>query len=168
MTVRPSTKAMDAALAAGLGLACALILGVTLAAVAAPADFAARVAKVDADVELTQRLLRAPRGAAVSPEALCRRDPSEQAGRMRAELETFAAQANLTLSGLRITPDDSRAGRLVPVQVRFEARGSYEAVLLILDRLARQQPQVFAETVDLTSQTTSVALVFKGRLYCAG
>jgi hypothetical protein len=118
----------DAAMAAALALASALVLGVVLATIDTPKDFSKRLVAVEQQSDQARGMLRAKGTNTFSPDAVC----------------AHPAEAE-----------------------RFQASGSYESALMAMDQLAKRRPQVFADTVDLTSKTSSVTLVFSGRVFCS-
>ncbi|MFZ3004788.1 MAG: hypothetical protein WA047_01345 [Phenylobacterium sp.] len=157
----------EAAIAAGLALAAALVLGVTLTALSTPKDFKSRLSTVEQQTVETRGMLRARGTSLFSPDAVCNRSAEAEANALREELATYGARLNLRLSGLSAAPEVTTTDGLAGVRLRFQASGSYESALMALDQLAKRRPQVFADTVDLTSKTSSVTLVFSGRLFCS-
>ncbi|TAJ28694.1 GspMb/PilO family protein, partial [Bosea sp. (in: a-proteobacteria)] len=132
-----------------------------------PKDFTTRLAAVEQRSVETRGMLRARGTNVFSPDAVCGRPTEVEANALQQELATYGARLNLRLSGLTIAPEVTTTEGLAAIRLRFQASGSYESALLALDQLAKRRPQVFADSVDLTSKTSSVTLVFSGRLFCS-
>jgi hypothetical protein len=65
------------------------------------------------------------------------------------------------------TPGSSEfTGRPAPVLFQIEAVGGYDAVLGLLRVLGQNEPEVFADTLDLKSETSVVAVKLTGRVLC--
>ncbi|WP_310540384.1 hypothetical protein [Phenylobacterium sp.] len=158
-----------AVFAASLALGSALVMALVLTSISTPAGFKSRLAAVSDQVADADRRSRSSSAPGVFPvDAVCTRTAERQAEFLGDSLQGYAAPLQLDLRGLEIVAGvPSGRGKLVPVRFRFQASGSYEAAIGLLDALSRQRPQIFADTVDLTSKTSSVTLVFSGRLYCA-
>lgn len=154
-------------LAAGLALSSALLMSMLLAAIASPKALTSRVATLQAQADEAGRLLqrsRAPAGYAL--DAVCAKSVDRQARDLRDALQGYAGALQLNMTGVEIEPLVTR-GALAPIRLRFQASGSYEAAVRLLGALADQRPLIFADSVDLTSRTSSVTLVFTGRAYCS-
>lgn len=166
LTLRP----IDCAIAALVVAGGALVLGVLLGSLSSPAKFDDRVAAVNASMERSKALLRPPRERGpYGPEALCVNEAGQQAQVLRDLVSTKATQNSLEVLALEVRPElGAELGeRLVPVRLRFSAVGSYENVVALMAVLARERPQVFVDSLDLTPKVSNVTLVFSGRVFCA-
>ena len=170
MTAHRKIQPVDIVAAVLIAAAGALIFGVVLASMSAPGDFKDRLAVVDQRIERAKTLLQPARDrGAYGADALCAGDPAQQAKRLQDEVSTQAAQNNLSLDSLetRVEIGDALAERLTPVRVRFSATGSYEGAVALLALLARERPQVFVDSLDMTPKTANVTLALSGRVFCA-
>jgi hypothetical protein len=168
--VKPPRRlpAADAAIAAAVAAGCALLGVLALGSVARPAGFGARLETLEAKAAEVAQVLR-PRAetGALALDAVCTGDAAAEEERLRTSIADFGRRLNLELGAVQVRPDAPGRGGLTPLQIRFEATGSYEQVLSVLDMLSRERPQIFADSVDLTSNTSSVTLGFAGRVFCA-
>jgi len=167
---KTALNTQNAMVAAGLALAGAVTMGVLLASLSAPPHFRARVAALKQQADEASRLLRPARmDGAAGVGSVCAR-AGEQPEALRKDLADYASQLGLQLSGVDIVtePDVGAHEALTPLQLRFEATGGYDGALGLLDLLSRRQPDVFVETVDLTSNVSSVTIAFSGHVYCSG
>lgn len=153
----------------GVAAACALGFGVALAAWSAPADFDARLAAATAKADRAEALLKPPRTSArFAPDAVCTQDPEQQSAALRRTLEVEAGRNSLVVvsADARPEPAGDLEVRLTPVRLRFTATGSYEGSVALLALLARERPQLFVDSLDLTPKTANVTLSFSGRVFC--
>ncbi|WP_340643891.1 hypothetical protein [Phenylobacterium sp.] len=168
LTERPTQR--DGIIAVTIALASALILGLILAAISTPADFKARLAEVQQQVDEAGRLARPSRALSSYPaDALCTRIPVEQAQILRSDLTQAAAQAQIEVKRMEVGPGGGSTtdDRLATLRVKVEASGSYESALLMLEAMGKLRPQLFADTVDLTPKASTVTLSFSGRAFCS-
>lgn len=160
----------ELALAGGLALGCALVMSIALSSLSRPKDFDERLALLERRTAEAERLARTARTAkAYRPGVICAGSPADQAAAIRSTLESQAGQTQLSLTVVDVSPegDGGDGARLETLRVRFEAAGAYEAALGLLETLERVQPQIFVDTVDLVSKTSSVTLSFSGRAFCS-
>jgi hypothetical protein len=159
----------DLAMAGAAAASTALALVLLLTTLATPKDFNTRLADLTSAAEATQRLARPIRNAEILPAGAICEAAGEGARTLAASLRDAAAQAGLQAVRVSVMPQGGQAvrGRLATLDVRFEAEGGYDAALQMLDVIGRQKPQVFADTVDLTSKAAAVSLSFSGRAFCA-
>jgi hypothetical protein len=68
---------------------------------------------------------------------------------------------------VRPEPAPDLSERLVPVRIRFAAVGTYENTVALMAVLARERPEVFVDSLDLTPRVSNVTLAFSGRVFCA-
>jgi hypothetical protein len=165
---RPSVPGRDYLLLAGAAAAAAVVTGVVLAQTAMPSNFAQRLAALDQKTEKIHRWALRP-GAPDFPQgAVCTGGAvrGEAALRARIAAEAQASQLGLSTLEVRLDPDGRPERSLEPLDVTFEVKGTYQAGLDLMARLALVRPLIFAEAVDLTSNTSSVTLKVYGRAYC--
>ncbi|UTP39753.1 GspMb/PilO family protein [Phenylobacterium sp. LH3H17] len=169
MILQGPPTARDAFIVTGAVAGCALGLGMLLATIAAPKAVETRARALEAQVPEIARLMRPGRGAAtLQPGTICAGTPARQAQDLRAQLTSLAGERQLGLTALdvRIEPAADPRSKVTPIRFRFEVSGPYDGAIELLRRLAANRPMVFADTVDLSSQTSSVTLAFSGRVFC--
>jgi len=156
--------AVAATLAGGIA---ALLTALGLAALARPADSATRTAALETQLDRIERLQPVPTGGAAYPKgAVCREGAVRGAAQVEQKLRAALGQAKL--ARLSFSPEaDDRDGRPTAVALRFETEGSYEDAAALLNALAASRPMIFADTVDLETRASAVALQFSGRFYCS-
>jgi len=154
-----------AALAAGVaGIAAA----VALSAFAKPSHFSTRLEAVSGQVARAEALAAAPG----NPDghvrnAVCPARASRDVDSIRSGLAATAAQAGLASANVSVSVlDAAENATMTPLRVSIVAEGSYDAAMTLLDRLGQGQPEVFIDSFDLKSRTTSVALKLSGKAYC--
>lgn len=137
--------------------------------IGAAKDAKARFAAVEAKASEAERLFRPGRAEVRRGlDAVCTRAPQDEAADLRASLASSAAQGQMEMGVIDARPEAAEEGaRLTPVRLRFEATGSYEAAVLLLDMLGRRRPEIFVDAVDLTAKTSNVTLTFSGRVFCS-
>lgn len=161
------TNWRDLAIAGGLALCAAIVMGVALPSLSAPADYRTRLETIEVRAAETRRLVRAAKAAPpLRPGAVCA-DANAAVGGLRQALIQTAGQLQLETSRIDVAESGDEVEGLTALAVRFEASGGYEAALALLERLDGLQPQIFADAIDLTSHTSSVTLNFSGRAFCS-
>lgn len=156
-------------LTAAIGLAVAVAAGLGLAGLSTPAAFSTRLENLDLRLDELQRLSKLYAGAGGNrTDAICGRPAVEEADVLRQVIMGDAAALGLTVVRAEVSPAAQRPNSpLIPLSVRLEANGPYEGALTLLAHLQKFSPEVFADSMDLTSKTTSVTLAFSGRAFCA-
>jgi Type II secretion system (T2SS), protein M subtype b len=157
------------AVALGVGATAALVVGLLLASLSAPKDFDARTAALQQQADRAQALLKPVRDKGpFGPEALCTAEPGRQAQTLSDRLSAEAAQAQLVVDSLDARPEPAPdfSARVTPVRLRFSVTGSYEGAVGLLALLARERPQLFVDSLDLTPKVSNVTLSFSGRVFC--
>lgn len=170
MTRGDQPTGRDLVIAGGLALASAIAFGVTLAAVAAPKDLRKDLAAISAEADQASALIKRSRGKpGLERGQLCARAAAEEAQALQASLANQASQLRLTPLSLetRALEAEKGVGKLTPIAIRLEVSGAYPDAIALLDALAAAQPKVFADAVDLTSNTSTVTLTFSGRVFCS-
>jgi hypothetical protein len=164
-TASPAEIAVAVLLAAGLALGGAL----GLRAIAKPPHFDGRLASISADAVQAKDLLARRDERQPQFDAVCPRPTVAAAEKLRGDLAALAAGSHLEAAQIEVRPefDAVAAGRLQPLDVRFQASGPYEAAVTALGAVAALRPALFLETVDLQAKVSVVALSFKGRVYCS-
>lgn len=165
---RPSIR--DVMMAGGVAACCAIVAAVTLSSLSSPKDLDARAAAVEQKAAQAKRLFRPDRQAqTTAPDAVCSRRPEDQAAALRQSVGALATQAGLEMRTLDVRPEAPEAAdaKLVPVRLRFEAIGPYDAVVGLVGQLSQQRPEIFVDAVDLVSKTSTVTIAFSGRVFCS-
>lgn len=159
----------EAALAVPAALAVAALLAFGFSALAQPPHVRERLAAIQADTAKAAELEDDNRGVTPYPRGAVCSDPATAQGKVRKALDAAAARAGVTLvqPAVAPTPLGEDGARLPALRLSFQATGSYEAVTQLLGDLAALQPAIFADTVDLKSQVSSVSLRFSGRVFCS-
>ena len=170
MTRRNQIPPQDLAIGGGIAAICAMVMGAVLASLATPPQFKDRLAELTTGHEQAVRLARPVRNAeALGTDVICPRSAAQQAPLLAGALKDSAGQLRLELKRLDVSAGRSgTSGKLTPLHVRLETQGSYDGAVMMLDLIGKQRPQVFAETVDLTTKVSGVTMVFSGIAYCAG
>ena len=141
-----------------------------LSEIAHPSDMQARLARATATLSDVEAKLQEPGDAdAYPPHALCQMGANAAGPALQDRVTALAAGNGLTLTGVSATPGvaDETAGGIAPVSLQFQTSGRYDAVIGFMGALARNQPEIFADSVDLKSETSAVSLTFEGRVYCS-
>jgi hypothetical protein len=148
----------------------AVVFLFALLALAHPRGLEARLARATAALTDVEAKLQAPGDPyAYPPHVLCRMGANAAGPALQDRVTALAAGSGLTLSSLSATPgvEDETAGGVAPVTLQFQTSGRYDAVIGFMGALAKNQPEIFADSVDLKSETSAVSLTFEGRIYCS-
>jgi hypothetical protein len=140
-----------------------------LSALSAPAGVEARAQRVE---QIAARVGSSPPDAgnasAYAAHALCRGPTLQAADTLRGRLAAAADAAGLANPRITVAPPDPEAGgRLKPARFQIEAAGGYEAMLGFMRTLDQGEPEVFADTFDLSSAVSSVTFKLTGRVLCS-
>jgi hypothetical protein len=155
---------------AAIVLGSAVAMGVLLASLSAPQGFGVRLAALAQQADEAKRLARPVRVTdPLAADVACARPAPEQSETLRASLASGASGLGLSVTRLEVSPQGSAgpSAGVTPIVVRVDASGSYEAALGLLAQLHKASPQIFADSVDLVSKTSSVSISFTGRAFCA-
>lgn len=164
------SAAISIAYGAAVATMSAIAFALLLSALSTPQGYKERIATLQQKVEGVRRMLKPPAELAPYPaDAVCAKGVSPTLDQLRKDIGGQAETAKLVLSQVELGPDEqARLGEtLIPLQLKLQAQGSYESTIALLALLARHRPMVFADTVDLSSKTSSVTLKFSGRLFCS-
>jgi len=164
-----STSIDGGLLAAGLLVAAAGAAFLALSWASTPTGFSHRVEVADQALARAEAAMeKAPRRTRFAPTAVCARNGGAAADLLRARVQNAAATAGVTLASVATAPAaDLEGSGIAPVTVQFEASGRYDAVVSMLGALARQSPEIFTDSADLTSQVSTVDFKFSGEIYCS-
>lgn len=150
------------------GGALAMLTATGLSALAKPSDYAARRAALEQQIDQIERLQNTPRSGATYPKGAVCRGGLDQGAKQVEQALRAAAGSEVMVSNLVIEDlPQADAPGLRAARVRFEAVGGYGQTVALLSALGPLRPVVFADQVDLTSNTTAVTLQFSGRYYCS-
>jgi hypothetical protein len=162
----PRTSLMAATAAAGV----AVLTALTLSAFSRPADLDRRLAVVDGQITRAERLALSPSDGASYPAGAVCASVGPGADALKRRVETRAAAASAALTALAVDPGTNVAvgeGALVPIRLKLEASGKYEAMVGLLQGLAAERPTIFVDTADLKPQSGGAArLQLSGRVLC--
>jgi hypothetical protein len=156
--------AVAAAMAGG---AMAIVTATGLSALARPDDRAARLAELERKLDRIETLQRGAAGAGPTyPRgAVCREGVGRGAGIVEQKLRAQLGQAKL--AAIAFAPSTPAGDSLLAVNFRFETVGSYEDAMALLSGLDAARPTLFADSIDLVSNTSAVSLRFSGHFYCS-
>lgn len=157
----------DTILAAGLALCAAVVMGVTVASLSTPKAFEPRTSKLEQGTDEVRGLLRMRAASGLETGVICAGDPAAAARRLREAIGQDAGLLRLTLTSLDVSVEGAEGAGLSTLRIRLDASGGYDAALGLLERIDGHNPQVFADTVDLVSKTSSVTIRFSGRAFCS-
>lgn len=169
MSVRKTFDMSVVTLGAAVGVVSAVGLFFTLSAVAKPAQFKARMTALEAQADLIDRLNKAPGDArAYSAQAVCPSASPEAIEALRQRFSTEAGRASVALSNNVVSPEEAAStdAQLTPLVFEIEGEGAYGGVIGLLSGLAKSQPEVFIDTLDLKSKTATVTLKLSGHMFC--
>jgi hypothetical protein len=141
-----------------------------LSALDHPHGLEARLAQATAALTDVEAKLSSPGDPyAYPPHALCLMGANAAGPALQDRVTALAAANGLTLAGVSATPGvaDEAAGGLAPVSLQFQTTGRYDAIIGLMNALAKNQPEIFADSVDLKSETSAVSLTFQGRIFCS-
>jgi hypothetical protein len=145
----------------------AAIASLGLKALATPADFDERQALLEQRVRQIERLAALPGDSGAYPKgAVCGGFEGEALAKMRRVLEDGSVAENLQNVRISWGVPTNTGGKLVPLPLRIEADGPYDRVLSLLDRVGRDTPKIFVDTVDLTKSAAGAHLALSGKVFC--
>lgn len=159
----------DVLAAAGTATLASIVSWILLCVLATPHDFSERTAALSNRAAAARKLIAAT-PADGSIDAVCQRTVGAEVDAQKRALAALATQSGFQLAGVEVAAEGANSGgrsALAAVRLEFAGSGSYEAAMQMLDALSRSRPQVFVDTLDLTSKTSSVDLKFSGRVFCA-
>ena len=156
------------ALATLAGVAVAVGAYASLATISTPSHLGKRMDALEAEIESTQTAFSRPRDPShYLPDPICRVGPSSAGEQVRAELTAAARQSGLAVPAITLASSrDDLSSEVFPVMFTLDVTDRYDLVLSFLNRLAQSEPEVFADSVDLTSKTSAVSLKLTGRVEC--
>lgn len=151
-----------------LGVAAALGGFAALSALSTPSRLRGRVEALEASIERTQGILSRPRDPAHYLSApLCHARAAEAGNIVRQEISAAAKASGLAAPTVTMSPNvEDLASQTFPVMFTVDVTDRYDLVLGFLGRLAQSEPEVFADSLDLTSKTSAVSLKLTGRVEC--
>jgi hypothetical protein len=171
MRRKPEIDVNLAVAAATIALAAGAAMFAGLTIIARPAHYSARLAAAGQQLAAAEALLKTSGGdAGVYPaQALCSGAPEAAAAALRQRLQAAAAAAGASLANVEADPElaEGEGRGLRPIVLRLDATGRYDQVVSMLASLARSQPELFVDSVDLKSLTSAVDLKLSGRIYCS-
>lgn len=170
MSRRNHTSAALLAAAPAIGVAAAFAAFGVFSALATPAHYDARKRALNDELAQAQTYLRGAGDAGAYPaKALCTTSPEQAALDIRQRLQAQASTGAVTVTDIAAAPAPSESPdpRLEPVTLQFGAAGRYEQVITLLGALAKSQPEIFVDTVDLRPEAANARLKFTGRLFCS-
>jgi hypothetical protein len=151
---------------AALGTAILMALGLVL--IAKPADFDRRLDAVQEDLDRVARTLKHGSDAPALPAgAVCALAPQQAAAKLRADVTAMTTAAHFEHAAVEVAPEAQGGSALVPLRVRLEATGPYEAAAGALQSLSDLRPLLIIDTVDLVSNVSTAKISIVGRVYCS-
>jgi hypothetical protein len=155
--------------AATIALAAGAAMFVALTYIAYPSHYDARLGAVSEQADAAEALLQAPGLVAYPSGAVCKGAAENAAMALSQRLHAAAARAGVNLVSAQVDPSVASRGAegLAPVAVTLEVNGRYDSVIAMLGGLARTQPELFVDNVDLRSLTSAVDLKLSGKILCS-
>ncbi len=167
---RPTLAPGAVAAAAVVAIAAAWLAFAGLSGLAKPQDLKARLVALDAAAGRIEQAPHAGGDPSSYPRhALCRGQPPAEAQALQARLSAAATASGMTGPKIAVTPPDVTwmGARPTPVLFQLEATGRYDAALSLLKLLADGEPELFADQLDIKSQTSTVWIKLTGRVLCS-
>ena len=137
---------------------------------ARPDHFTSRVQAIEV---AAARIEGAPRESgdpsAYGLKAVCLEPAARAVDSLKDQLTRTAAAAGVATPRISISQPETVevSGRLTPVLFTLESSGRYDSFLQMMTLLAENRPEIFADTLDLKSQTSTVAFKLSGRILCS-
>jgi hypothetical protein len=153
--------------AAGAGAAVLAAFG--LNALATPASYAERTAKLQ---QQTLRIEALASGGVTRSSyrlgAVCEGFSETGQGKLRQAIESAAAQENLKSARIQITSEAAQVvgAKLAPVSITIQVEGPYDRLLTMTNHLAQGAPQIFVDTLDIKTAGADAQLSLAGRAFC--
>lgn len=169
MTARRDYDLGLVAVAPALAVAGAVVAFLALSNLAKPIHYTERTRALNDQLGQAQSLLDAPGDAGAYPaKALCQVSPDQAALDLRQRLQSQAAAGSVAVVDIAATPQPGETlEKITPVTLQFTATGRYEQVIGLLGTLSKSEPEIFADSLDLRSDTNNVKLKFAGRVFCS-
>jgi hypothetical protein len=151
-----------------LGVAMAVGTLAMLSVASKPSRLDARMDVLEANIARTQVALARPGiRSHYLPDPICHTSAASAGDLVRAELGQAAQESGLAKPTITFAANaDDLTSEPFPVMFTVEVTDRYDLVLGFLDRLAQREPEVFADSLDLTSKTSAVSLKLVGRVEC--
>jgi len=157
-----------------IACAIALLSGVWFFAlfwvVATPKEASSGTSAANRSLDRVDAILARQHGAATFPPgSVCRSTAEAAMQALRQRLATAARTSGvaLTSSSATVGAANPATGWLTPIAVRLEADGPYGAALAFAGALAKSQPNLFADTVEIRSKASAAAFILDGHIYCS-
>jgi hypothetical protein len=170
MRRRAQTDLSLVALAPAIAVVGAALAFATLSGLARPDHYGARMRGLNDQLSQAEAQLHGAADAGAYPaKALCRSSADQAALDLRQRLQSQAAAASVAVADVLAAPaaTESPDPRLVPVTLQFTASGRYEQVVALLSSLAKSQPEIFVDTLDLRPDAANARLKLTGRVFCS-
>lgn len=170
MNGRTDTDVGLLAIAPAIVVVAALAVFALYSMIATPVRYEARKRALNEELVQIRTASHGSGDATAYPaKAICTTSPEQAALDLRQRLQSQAAAAAVTVADFTAAPAPGEAPspRLEPVIFRFSASGRYEQIVGLLNTLAKSQPQIFVDTVDLRPDATLARLKFTGRMFCS-
>lgn len=152
-----------------LAAVCAIAPFLAFSALAQPHDLKTRLAAIDGQADRAAAILSAPGDPyAYAPGSVCI-GPSEPAAQaLKGRIEAVAAETKVAVSNLQLSARQADPARGASgVDLELDASGQYDAVVLMLGRLAALRPLIVVDAVDLQPRVSTVSLRLTGQILCA-
>lgn len=163
----PSFDAKWIGTCAGVALALAVASYVALKWIATPADYATRMAAVQAQALRAEGLAAKSSGTAtLGKGAVCEGFEEAQLGQVREAVESAGRTEGLQSLQVALGAPLDAGARIAPLTVTLRADGGYDKVAGFLDRLGRITPKIFVDSADLAPSATGASLSLTGRVFC--
>ena len=163
----PRSTSLQAGLAILTATACGSVLWLALVTLARPSDYAARETQLEARVAEIERLSKTRDSSTFGPRAICKNAEPGELAAVQQTLSGLAGSSSVTLTYLAVQPPaGDSAAALTPIGLQIEAQGPYDALSGFIDHIAKAQPEIFVDRLDLRPSGQDVMLKLSGKVFC--
>lgn len=167
MNVRGQLDMNGAIAAVTAGAAACVFFFLILTWLATPGGFGKATGDLEQGVARAEALYRPGRAAAFDGDAVCEEPAGPQGDHLKTRIQDAGAAAGVAVTSIVTGAGVATPGGLTAITVQFQANGRYDQMASLLAQLANGRPEIFVDSADLTSKTSSVDLSFQGRVLCS-
>lgn len=164
----PTRGVEGPALAFALFIGAAVIAMTALSWLSTPTHFESRMAQARDRIDKAELALARAPSAAYQANAICNQPPDQEVATLKAQLQSGASAGGVSLVGLNVGASSGAPGSTIaPITLQFEVSAPYDKVVAFIASVSHNEPEVFVDSADLSSQVSTSDLKFAGRAYCA-